>query len=279
MGEWNFDTQSYNYITYDNANFDIEAIRHFAEKWADHPSLYAIECINEPWGHSDIDFMKWYYRSVREAIREVDPSIKFVFYAVDGITDTWLDLFPEDDKENVVMDWHFYTAWWDTQSNIDAYCYNDGGYSSIFNAAKDYKYEVWIGEWSLATDVCAMWLGGFNDNSYPYKYECDWVECPHPYLPDEFAVDFDRTVAEQGPFGWNDLSTPKYGKCPTDSLHFSDEEITKLGQCIYDAFDANVGANFMWTFRNELEPKWSYPQAYDKGWIKPSPKDVKFLQS
>ena len=25
------------------------------------------------------------------------------------------------------------------------------------------KYEVWFGEWSLATDVCAMWLGAFND--------------------------------------------------------------------------------------------------------------------
>jgi hypothetical protein len=25
------------------------------------------------------------------------------------------------------------------------------------------NFEVWLGEWSLATDVCAFWLGGFND--------------------------------------------------------------------------------------------------------------------
>jgi hypothetical protein len=29
----------------------------------------------------------------------------------------------------------------------------------------EFKMEVWIGEWSLATDVCAMWLGGFNDGN------------------------------------------------------------------------------------------------------------------
>ena len=25
------------------------------------------------------------------------------------------------------------------------------------------KYEKWVGEWSLATDHCALWLEGFND--------------------------------------------------------------------------------------------------------------------
>lgn len=25
----------------------------------------------------------------------------------------------------------------------------------------------------------------------------------------------------------------------------------------------------IWTFRNELEPRWSYLEAYDAGWLKP----------
>jgi hypothetical protein len=29
--------------------------------------------------------------------------------------------------------------------------------------ADQIKYPVWVGEWSLATDNAAMWLGGFND--------------------------------------------------------------------------------------------------------------------
>ena len=30
----------------------------------------------------------------------------------------------------------------------------------------------------------------------------------------------------------------------------------------------NVDAQFMWTFRTELEPRWEYAASYDKGWIK-----------
>ncbi|KAL3895211.1 MAG: hypothetical protein SGPRY_013574, partial [Prymnesium sp.] len=40
-----------------------------------------------------------------------------------------------------------------------------------------------VGEWSLATDNCAMWLNGFNDNlpGYP-KVSCGMVQCPPPYM-------------------------------------------------------------------------------------------------
>lgn len=34
----------------------------------------------------------------------------------------------------------------------------------------------------------------------------------------------------------------------------------------------------MWTVRNELEDKWNYITAYDKGWIAPLDKQYKFLQ-
>ena len=34
------------------------------------------------------------------------------------------------------------------------------------------KYDVWVGEWSLATDVCALWLGGFNDANTDASREC-----------------------------------------------------------------------------------------------------------
>ena len=43
-----------------------------------------------------------------------------------------------------------------------------------------------VGEWSLATDNCAMWLNGFNDNvpGYP-KVKCERVKCPDPYMGSE----------------------------------------------------------------------------------------------
>ena len=33
-------------------------------------------------------------------------------------------------------------------------------------------------------------------------------------------------------------------------------------------FNKHVEGQFMWNFRNELEDKWNYVTAYDKGWIK-----------
>ena len=118
----------------------------------------------------------------------------------------WNDMFDDsEDFSNVVMDTHFYTAWWAARDPIGGYC---DGYRDVLNIANDVKYDVWVGEWSLATDVCAMWLGGFNDNNTPYAFDCEWVDCPYSYIPDPtLAVDFDRTADMLGPFGSNTLST------------------------------------------------------------------------
>lgn len=146
--------------------------------------------------------------------------------------------------------------------------------------AKDtIKYDIWVGEWSLATDVCALWLGGFNDNNTPLFYDCQWTECPYSYLPEEYAVDFDRTAAELGPFGSNKRSIIKEGMCPLDSAWFDDDAVNYIGQCALEAFDDNVAGHFLWTFRNELEPRWSYKLAYDAGWIKHQDEAAKFLQN
>lgn len=45
----------------------------------------------------------------------------FVFYPSNSLWD-WGDLFDEDDRENVVLDTHFYTAWNGRSENIDTYC-------------------------------------------------------------------------------------------------------------------------------------------------------------
>ena len=74
-------------------------------------------------------------------------------------------------------------------------------YESNAKNAESFKYEVWFGEWSLATDVCATWLGGFNDGNTNPQQTCNWVDCPQTYLPAENAVDFDRTKDINGPFG------------------------------------------------------------------------------
>jgi len=128
--------------------------------------------------------------------------------------------------------------------------------------------DIWVGEWSLATDVCALWLGGFNDNNTPYCDQCEWVDCPYSYLPADTAADFDRTAEEPlGPFGTNDLSTVQSGKCPRDSARYTPEEVQTLGDCVMTIFNDTIQGHFMWTWKNELEPKWSYQWAWSNGWV------------
>lgn len=79
-------------------------------KWGQHPVLYALEPINEPWGKSDVPALKSYFRSVRSIMREINPNVIFVFYPSDDLHN-WNDLFADDDIYNTVLDTHFYTAW------------------------------------------------------------------------------------------------------------------------------------------------------------------------
>jgi hypothetical protein len=91
-------------------------------------------------------------------------------------------------------------------------------------------------------------------------------------LPADTAVDFDRTAKTLGPFGsgLGDGHTQAFvsnGKCARDSTYFSDSEVAQIGGCALRAFNDIVEGQFLWTFRNELEDKWSYVNAYDKGWL------------
>lgn len=196
----------------------------------------------------------------------MNPDTLFVFHdAFHSDGDTWNDLFPDQDMENVVMDTHQYMAWWSAHDDIGGYCDDYG--TSIRNVANSVKYPIWVGEWSLATDVCAMWLGGFNDSNTDYQRSCEWVDCPVSYLPEATAVDFDRTAATLGPWGESDRAMVKYGQCARDSTYFSEDDMKILGDCTSYIFDDAVQGQFLWNAKNELEDRWSYINAYDKGWL------------
>lgn len=61
------------------------------------------------------------------------------------------------------MDHHYYQAWDQNLNTVEQFCEE---YERNAAIADTIKFDVWFGEWSLATDVCAMWLGGFNDGKY-----------------------------------------------------------------------------------------------------------------
>lgn len=174
-------------------------------------------------------------------MREINPDVKFVFH--DAFLTShliWNDLFEDDDMENVVMDTHQYMAWSPALGKIDRYC---DVYSINLTGPRvnGIKYDKWVGEWSLATDVCAHWLAGFNDSRSDgdYQYECQKVECPYSYLPEEYAVDFDRSAAMLGPYGESTRATIQYGMCFTDSDYFSHDEVQEFADCSREIFDTH----------------------------------------
>jgi len=264
MGPWN--GQSYDYIDFESLLWAQDTVMGLVERWGNHPAVYAIEPVNEPWDKSDQWALKLFYRNVRHFMREKAPNLKFVFHdSFWNEPEYWDDLFTDDDRENVVVDNHFYVAWDAKSGTVEDVCKK---YRDHMDMLSGHKYEVWVGEWSLGTDTCAYWLDNFNDSKSARTDACQWVECPHPYLHHPYAVDMDRSAHMQGPYGPNIWGVARYGMCPIDSDKFSSDDLRKIGQCILEAYNQNADAQIMWNFRTELEPRWSFIQAYDAGWIK-----------
>ena len=113
------------------------------------------------------------------------------------------------------LDTHIYQAWRDPDSRIGFY--NDAcGVKGLLAEIEREFGPVIVGEWSLATDNCAMWLNGFNDNlpGFP-RLPCKYVKCSEPYMGDDVqpGAPVDPTKANQGPYGTG-MSGPIYGLCP-----------------------------------------------------------------
>jgi hypothetical protein len=91
--------------------------------------------------------------------------------------------------------------------------------------ADKFKYPVFYGEWSLATDNCAQNVNGLNSGDINSNFECAMMECPKTYMPDEFKseFDFDRSADMPSPQGDGDnkRNSIQKGLCVTDSLKFN----------------------------------------------------------
>ena len=95
-----------------------------------------------------------------------NKGTKFVFHdaSINGQIQAveWENLFDPNDREDVVFDHHYYQAWNKDMYTTDDFC---NEYKKYAEEAELVNYDVWFGEWSLATDACAHWLGGFNDGN------------------------------------------------------------------------------------------------------------------
>ena len=159
MGVWNRTSKAYDAIDHDNIRRSSEVNGRLLQRWGWHSALAAFEPIGNPSEHSDLEELKTFYREARRQVQYHAPYAYFVFHSMNREDfEFWDDLFP--DAYLVAMDTHYSQAWkrglWATGDVCE-------DYERMAAKADNSKYEVWLGEWSLATDPCAQWLGGFND--------------------------------------------------------------------------------------------------------------------
>jgi len=268
IGDFNIMNKSYSSINHHNIDFTKNTLYFIIDKYKDHNAIFGIEALNEPWVYTPIDVLKDFYYDVYSYLHYNAPHLKFVYH--DSFRNDVWDGFLTN-CSNVALDWHIYQAW-NIERYGDQFLLEADSYEQYIDNFKQKGIQLVIGEYSLATDNCAMWLNGFQDNleGFPIT-ECKFSPCPFPYID---VKDLNRIEQIISPYGTG-LSSPRMGTCPYDGLLIIDDNedvfMNKLGKKKIDALSQSQGW-FFWNFRTEYEEevKWSYIQSYDNGYFKGS---------
>ena len=253
-------TMTYASISWDNIRTTVQVLQRIAIALRNFPSVIGVEALNEPWQFTPIDVLKAFYWESYWAVRTAAPHWLFVMH--DGFRlDEWAGFMRG--CEGVALDTHVYQAWFDIRSQA-SFLENACLWESRIHAIQSSTLPVVVGEWSLATDNCNMWLNGFHDNAPGYpKVECGWMDCPQPYVS---GIAGPPQGDSPGPHGTGD-SAPKQGKCPVSKGWDNDDSFQpQAAAARLVAFDAGIGWFFM-NFKAELQPHWSWKGAQERGWL------------
>jgi glucan 1,3-beta-glucosidase len=293
VGDFDPQTASYSSINYANIQHSLKVVLDVVTRYAEHPAVLGLEPLNEPWQYTPIDTLKRFYWEGYLIVKLKAPFWKYVMH--DGFRfgpDFWGG-FMEGCPERA-LDTHIYQAWRDPDSRIGFFTDACQQKSNIATMERAFG-PVIVGEWSLATDNCAMWLNGFNDNlpGFP-RLPCKFTPCAEPYMgPGQPGTPVDPSKPIQGPYG-SGLSGPVFGLCPgsrdwrketSDNpltgqdwirappnipkvLDDTDNVMQRLAMKKIDAFSGIGHGFYFWNFRTDLyEPQWSYMAALERGWI------------
>lgn len=280
----------YTDINRDNIQHMLDVIDIVVEKYKDHPAVLGLEPLNEPWQFTPIDELKSFYWEGYLRVKSKAPYWKYImhdsFRLDPKIWGGFMDGCPDR-----ALDTHIYQAWMDP-ANRETYYDNACGTKGIIAEMEKAFGPVVVGEWSLATDNCAMWLNGFNDNlpGFP-RLPCKYIPCTAPYMGTEQpGTPVDPGKPAQGPYGTG-MSTPIFGMCPVgrdwhkndiqsgrEMLELppkapagqddTDEVMKQLALKKINSFSGYGHGFYFWNFRTDLyEPDWSYMKALERGWI------------
>lgn len=265
-GTFDPDTHNYTSINYANLNQSLRAVENIIERYKAHPAVLGLQPVNEPWELTPIQILKDYYWKSYKRVKALAPNWKFVLHDSFRFGLQYWSEFMKGCPD-IALDTHMYQAWMNPSTKEDFYsnaCQQKYTISDMENALMP----VIVGEWSVATDNCAMWLNGFNDNlpGFP-KVICQLKNCPieSTYLGKDFpGTPLDVTKPIQGPYGTG-TSGPSFGLCPANSnislgqSFYEDEDTITRNLVIkkLNAFALGHGWYF-WNFKTELDTRWDF---------------------
>jgi len=294
MGDFNRTSMSYPVINHANIAHARNVIQKMVDRYQSHPAILGLEPLNEPWEHTPINLLKQFYWDAYLIVKQTAPHWRFVMHDSFRFDVNIWGGFMSGCPDRA-LDTHIYQAWNWPGSKTTFYegaCSARNGIGAMEVAFGP----VIVGEWSLATDNCAMWLNGFNDNNSGYPMmPCKYVECGSvPYMGDDQpGAPVDPSKPKLGPFGTGE-SGPSFGLCPVDRdwsketdaeteagdywryapakalehRDATDEVMTLLARKKIHAFSGVGHGFYFWNFRTDLyEPQWNYMQAVERGWI------------
>eukprot|EP00968_Pinguiococcus_pyrenoidosus_P016850 scaffold1638_cov258-Pinguiococcus_pyrenoidosus.AAC.74 len=293
IGTWDRNLGNYTSINYDNLENTLAVIDIMVDMYKDVPVVWGIEPVNEPWEFTPMEILFQFYWDAYQMVRAKAPHWIFLMHDSFHLDPWFWDGYMEG-CPNVGIDTHIYQvtdARFGRSLRKSACLVSDSPMlfvsrpgtiqrlrrTSIRTRAiwetSSSHWPVVTGEWSLATDNCAMWLNGFQDNlpGFP-KVVCRRVLCPRPYMgPDQPGAPPSRDIGPQDPFGTG-ASTPMWGYCPIgeswDDRGFSDDAVMReLGFRKIYAFDQIGNGWYFWNFKTELEPRWDFMEAWRRIWI------------
>eukprot|EP00586_Coscinodiscus_wailesii_P004058 CAMPEP_0172488684 /NCGR_PEP_ID=MMETSP1066-20121228/18332_1 /TAXON_ID=671091 /ORGANISM="Coscinodiscus wailesii, Strain CCMP2513" /LENGTH=673 /DNA_ID=CAMNT_0013256063 /DNA_START=132 /DNA_END=2153 /DNA_ORIENTATION=+ len=293
MGKFDRKTTSYPQINYDNIEHSLDVIRGMVDMYKDHPAVFGLQPVNEPWELTPIEHLKDFYWEGYLIVKRSAPEWKYVMHDSFRFDPNVWGGFMAGCPDRV-LDTHIYQAW-NRPASRASYYNNACSWKQRIVEMENQFGPVIVGEWSLATDNCAMWLNGFNDNlpGFP-MLPCKYIPCADPYMGTvQPGTPVDKNQPLQGPYG-SGVSGPSWGQCPVDRdwlkehtadpeagvayMHAppeappnrdaTDEVMTKLARKKINAFSGFGHGFYFWNFRTDLyEPHWSYMEAVKRGWI------------
>ncbi|KAE9022728.1 hypothetical protein PR001_g13077 [Phytophthora rubi] len=270
VGSFDAKTATYTSINYEHLVHSLDTVVAIVERYASHPAIVGLEPANEPWELTPMDVLKDFYWRSYKRVKARAPHWKFVIHDSFRFGVQYWSQFMRGCPD-IALDTHIYQAWMAPGTRSDYFsnaCQQKYTIADMENAVMP----VIVGEWSLGTDNCAMWLNGFNDNlpGFP-NTQCRLVDCPvhSTYLGEGFpGTPLDVTKPIQGPYGTGQ-SGPAFGKCPvtSDTAFGQDDDVEfarNLNLKKLNAFALGHGWYF-WNFKTELGSRWNFLELVRQG--------------